>query len=101
MARPAWWRATIWIDVVLFGPFYAVGAYAFIKGKKWIRTPTIMWASIMLTNVTVILFSEFFDPLYAGNPYWWVVLSSNALWILIPILTLIRIIIYPNTFEKA
>jgi hypothetical protein len=51
--------------------------------------------------VTVILFSEFFDPLYAGNPFWYVVLSSNALWILIPILTLVRIILYPHTFEKA
>jgi hypothetical protein len=100
MARPAWWRATIWIDVILFGPFYAVASYAFIKGKKWIRIPSVMWASVMLTNVTVILFSEFFDPLYAGNPFWYVVLSSNALWILIPILTLVRIILYPHTFEK-
>jgi hypothetical protein len=99
--RPAWWRATIWIDIVLFGPFYAVGSYAFIRGKKWIRIPTIMWATMMLTNVTIIMFSEFFDPLYAGNPYWYVVVSANAMWILMPILTLVRIIMYPTTFEKA
>src|SRR5438552_19216972 len=22
MARPAWWKAAIWIDAVFFGPFY-------------------------------------------------------------------------------
>ncbi|MBY9001300.1 MAG: DUF2781 domain-containing protein [Candidatus Heimdallarchaeota archaeon] len=97
--RPAWWRATIWIDVILFGPYYAVATFAFIKGKKWIRMPSIIWASVMLTNVTIILFSEFFDPLYAGNPYWWVVLLSNLLWILTPILVLVRMIKYPKTFE--
>ena len=97
--RPAWWRATIWIDVILFGPYYAVATYAFIKGKKWIRIPSIIWASVMLTNVTIILFSEFVDPAYAGNPYWWVVLLSNLLWILMPILVIARMIKYPETFS--
>lgn len=34
MARPAWWRATIWIDSLFFGPFYLVAIYAFIKRKE-------------------------------------------------------------------
>jgi hypothetical protein len=25
LARPAWWKATIWIDALLFGPFYLSG----------------------------------------------------------------------------
>lgn len=100
LARPAWWRATIWIDVILFGPYYAVATYAFIKGKKWIRIPSIIWASIMLTNVTIILFSEFADPVYAGHGEWWVIVLSNLLWILMPILVLVRMIKYPKTFER-
>ncbi|MBN2156468.1 MAG: SDR family NAD(P)-dependent oxidoreductase [Candidatus Lokiarchaeota archaeon] len=99
--RPVWWRATIWIDVLVFGPFYAFAAFAYITGKKWIRIPSIMWATMMLTNVTIIMFSEFFDPLYVSNPYWWVVISANVMWIIMAILTLIRIIIYPTTFERA
>jgi len=43
LERPTWWRATIWIDIILFGPFYAVAAYAFIRGKNWIRIPSIIW----------------------------------------------------------
>src|SRR5512134_2819918 len=43
MAREAWWRATIWIDQIFFGPFYAVAIYAFVKGKNWIRLPSVVW----------------------------------------------------------
>ena len=34
MARPAWWRATIWIDSLFFGPFYLIAIYAFVKGRN-------------------------------------------------------------------
>ncbi|MCW3997925.1 MAG: DUF2781 domain-containing protein [Candidatus Bathyarchaeota archaeon] len=96
LERPTWWRATIWIDIVLFGPFYAVAAYAFIRGKNWIRIPSIIWSSIMLTNVTIILFVEFTDYV---NPQWYVVILANLLWILMPILTITRMVLYPETFK--
>ncbi|NHJ49047.1 MAG: DUF2781 domain-containing protein [Asgard group archaeon] len=96
MERPAWWRATIWIDVILFGPFYITAIIAFIKGLNWIRIPSIMWATMMLTNVTIIFFVEF-----AGYPVtsdWWKIVLANLLWILIPILMIIRMVMYPQTF---
>ena len=37
MARPPFWRMTIWIDVIFFGPFYLFAIYAFIRGRNWIR----------------------------------------------------------------
>ena len=52
---------------------------------------------MMLTNVTIIMFSEFTDPKYAGGkplP----ILGANLLWILMPILLIIRMILYPKTF---
>ncbi len=58
IARPAWWRATIWIDALFFGPFYVFAIYAYAKGKNWIRFASIVWASVMLTNVSIILFEE-------------------------------------------
>ena len=27
IARPVWWRLTIWIDSLFFGPFYVFGIY--------------------------------------------------------------------------
>ena len=36
-ARPLWWRATIWLDSLLFGPFYAFAdLHALLKGREWI-----------------------------------------------------------------
>ena len=34
LARPAFFRMTIWIDVLLFGPFYAAAVYAFVRGRQ-------------------------------------------------------------------
>ncbi len=34
MARPQWWKNTIWLDVTFYGPFYVAALYAFIKGKN-------------------------------------------------------------------
>src|SRR5260370_3788271 len=55
IARPVWWKMTIAIDDVLFGPFYLVAIYAFIKGKNWIRVPSVWNSTIPFTNVTSIL----------------------------------------------
>jgi hypothetical protein len=88
MAREAWWRATIWIDALGFGPFYAVAIYAWWKGRDWIRIPSIMWASVMMTNVTVILLEELRGAHATPRPG--VVLAANAPWLLMPILVLAR-----------
>ena len=88
MAREAWWRATIWIDALAFGPFYAVAIYAYWKGKDWIRIPSIMWASVMMTNVTVILLEELRGAHATPRPG--VVLLVNLPWLLMPILVIAR-----------
>ena len=61
-ARPPWWRATIWIDVLLFGPFYVAAIWATVKGKEWIRVPAIFWSGVMFANVSIIMFEEYFGP---------------------------------------
>src|SRR5918911_507178 len=34
LARPAWWKVTIWIDSLFFGPFYLLAIYAYVKGQE-------------------------------------------------------------------
>ena len=53
----------IWIDSLFFGPFYAVALYAYAKGRDFIRLPSIIWASVMMTNVTIILAEELWGML--------------------------------------
>ncbi len=96
LARPPWWKATIWIDALFFGPFYAVAIYAYIKGKEWIRIPSIIYASVLLTNVTIILSEEMFGP--HATPQLPIVLLANAPWLLMPVYIIYRMWRYAHPF---
>ncbi len=88
LARPVWWKMTIWIDDLLFGPFYVVAIYAYVTGRNWIRLPSVIYASVLLTNVTIILGEE-----YAGQwaaPNFLMVVLSNLAWIVFPLLIIGR-----------
>ena len=88
MARPPFWRMTIWIDVVLFGPFYAFAIYAFIRGREWIRVPALVWSGTMLANVLIILMDERYGVTPAPN--FPMVLSANLAWLAFPLLMIVR-----------
>lgn len=98
MARPAWWRATIWIDSLFFGPYYVFAIYAFIKGKNWIRFGSIVWASVMLTNVSIILFEEVCGE--HASPQIGRVFLSNAAWVIFPLIVLYRMWRSPHPFTN-
>jgi hypothetical protein len=87
-ARPPWWRATIWIDALLFGPFYVAAIYAYGKGHEWIKNPSLIWCGLMFANVTIILFEEFLGATPAKAPT--LVLFANLPWLLMPIATAAR-----------
>ena len=89
MARPAFFRMTIWIDVIAFGPFYAFAIYAFIRGRDWIRVPALVWAGVMMANVAMILFEEH-DGSYATS-HFGMVLGANLPWGLLPLAVIIRL----------
>ncbi len=99
MARPAWWRATIWIDDLIFGPFYVLGIYAFIKGKSWIRTPALVYSGMMLSNVLIILFEEVYGP--SATPQLGIVVLLNLPWLLMPLYLIYRIGRSPQLFPVA
>ena len=88
MARPVWWKVTIWWDSLFFGPFYGFAIYAYIKGKNWIRIPSIIWASVMLSGVAVILAEELFGA--HATPNRPIVLLANGPWVIIPLFILLR-----------
>jgi hypothetical protein len=83
LARPPFWRMTIWIDVLFFGPFYAFGIYAFIRGRSWIRVPALVWSGMMLSNVLIILMDERYGT--SATPHFGLVLLLNVPWLAFPI----------------
>jgi EXPERA (EXPanded EBP superfamily) len=100
MARPAFFRMTIWIDVIAFGPFYAFAIYAFIRGRDWIRVAALVWAGIMMANVAMILFEER-DGVYATS-HFGMVLGANLPWGLLPVAVIIRLARdHPFTVERS
>jgi hypothetical protein len=98
MARPPFWKATIWLDVVVFGPFYLFALYAFIKGKDWIRVPTLVVMPILFTNVFIICSEEIWGISATGNLP--MVLFANAAWFLFPVFLIWKMWKNPNPFTK-
>jgi hypothetical protein len=81
--RPPFYQMTIWIDAILFGPFYYFAIYAFIRGRNWIRVPALVWSGMMMANVLIILMEERFGQF--ATPNFPLVLALNAPWFLLPV----------------
>lgn len=99
LARPVWWKMTIWIDALGFGPFYTVALYAFLRGRDWIRIPTIIWASVLMTNVTIILGEELAGPHATPQPA--MVILANLPWLLVPAAAIARMTRREHPFTEA
>ena len=89
LARPAFWRMTIWIDVLWNGPFYVFALYAFSRGRDWIRVPALVWCGSMSAVVLMILAEEYNGVHHTQD--WGIVLALNLPWLLLPLATLIRL----------
>jgi hypothetical protein len=88
LARPAFWKMTIWIDVIWNGPFYVFAIYAITRGRDWIRVPALVWCGSMSAVVLIILSEE-----YGGihrTPHFGIVLALNLPWLALPLLTVAR-----------
>jgi hypothetical protein len=83
IARPPFWKATVWLDALFFGPYYAAAIYAFWKGRDWIRLPTIIYATMLFTNVVMILSEEAWGV--NASPRLAVVAALNLPWFLMPV----------------
>ncbi len=88
MARPAFWRMTIWIDVLWNGPFYIAAIYAISRGRDWIRVPALIWSGSMSAVVLIILAEEY-NGIHA-SPHFPIVLLLNIPWLALPLGTIIR-----------
>lgn len=91
LAPPVWMRFVTGLSAFVYGPFYLVLVYAFIKGKNWIHVPAIMYGTAISVITGVIVFGVEF----LGEPEWRCqnpgkFLPLNLPYVLIPILLIIR-----------
>jgi hypothetical protein len=99
MARPVFFKVTIWLDNLLYGPFYLVAIYAFWKGKEWIRLPGIIYAVSMMSGVIMILSEEAFGV--DKTPHLALVISANLAWIIFPLVILFRLGLKEHPFTRV
>ncbi len=98
MARPVFFKVTIWLDNLLYGPFYLVATYAYLKGKEWIRLPSIIYAVSMMSGVMMILSEEAF--VQYKTPHLALVVTANASWIIFPLIILFRFGLNEHHFTR-
>lgn len=88
---PVWMRFVTGLSAFVYGPFYLILVFSFIKGKNWIQLPAVMYGTMISTITGVIVFGvEFF-----GEAQWRCqdpakFLPLNLPYVLVPILLIIR-----------
>ena len=91
MNPPIWMRFVTGLSALVYGPFYLVLVFAFIKGWNRIQVPAIMYGSVIAFITGVVVFGvEFF-----GEPEWRCqnpgkFLPFNLPYVLIPLLLVVR-----------
>jgi hypothetical protein len=82
-------RVMFGIDAFVFGTFYLVLFYAFVRRRNWIRMPAILYASAMFYSVVVYILMEAFSE-HAADTNLPMVLLIGAPYTIIPLLLLYR-----------
>ena len=59
IANPIYMRVMCFLSAFVFGPFYLVLVYAFVRGKNWIRPLAFLYAGMILESMIVIIVAEF------------------------------------------
>jgi hypothetical protein len=57
----------VWWEQLGFGPYYALAIYAFWKGRNWIRIPSIIYGSVMITKISVLIAEALFDKVHKST----------------------------------
>jgi hypothetical protein len=56
MANPRFVQLEVgFVSALLFGLFYLVRIYAFVRGREWIRLPAILFAGMIVMDTTLYL----------------------------------------------
>ena len=89
-------RVMFGIDAFVFGTFYLVLVYAFVRRRNWIRLPALLFASAMFYSVVVYVLMEGFSK-HATQTNLPMVLLIGAPYTLMPLLLIYRMW-KPNPF---
>jgi hypothetical protein len=83
-----WVRYATAVSGLVFGPFYLVLVYAFVRGANWIRTPALIYVGAMVHGTVEFMWWEYSVGPPPGNPlvFW----AFNAPYVIVPLLLGVR-----------
>jgi hypothetical protein len=104
IANPRFLQAASGVSALVFGTFYVVAVYAFVKGRNWIRLPAIFYAGMVVQGTFLVLvvgfagdaplFQQICGAAYDGFDYTFTnvpkVLAYNLPYIAVPLLLVAR-----------
>jgi hypothetical protein len=84
LSHPYFLRIQTLISGLVFGPFYLVLVYAFVRGRDWVRIPALLYVSAMTYGMVVYFWNELAGPLPPTNlPKFW---AFNLPYLVVPLL---------------
>ena len=83
-AQPEFLRTRTAVSAFVYGPFYLLLIFAFVRGANWIRTPALIYVGAMVVGVCEHLAWEFRLGLVPRRPV--VFLAINLPYLLVPLL---------------
>ena len=86
--QPIWYMVTIWFGLIFWTPFHILATYAFIMKKNWIRIPCTAYSSVMF----LIMIQGISEQIWGIYPTSCIncVLRDNFIWLITPIILIIR-----------
>ncbi|MDH3201122.1 MAG: DUF2781 domain-containing protein [Myxococcales bacterium] len=89
---PLWLRVMCAIDAYLFGPFYLVLIYAFVRGRNWVRVPALLYGAAIVYSTVVYFGYEFLDETNRANADLLGVFVVNIPYTIVPLLLIWRML---------
>jgi hypothetical protein len=88
---PLWLRIMCTIDAYVFGAFYLVFIYAFVKGRNWVRIPALLYGSAIVYSTIVYFGWEFLDAENRAQANLLAVFVVNIPYTIVPLLLMWRV----------
>lgn len=91
LETPLWLRIMCTIDGYVFGPFYIVLIYAFVRGRDWIRVPALIYGAAIVYSTAVYFGWELLDPANRAEANLLAVFLVNIPYTIVPLLLMWRV----------
>jgi hypothetical protein len=88
---PLWLRIMCTIDGYVFGAFYPVFIYAFVKGRNWVRIPALLYGAAIVYSTLVYFGWEFLDASNRAAANLPAVVLVNVPYTIVPLLLMWRV----------